>query len=140
MIGRAKGRSPVTRCSSEWHIPEAANLTRTSPGPGGSSSISSTLHGAPSSQRIAACVFITTPFVAFPATQAVRDGDSAATLAGGRRRRGAEDGLDVAAPVVELCGSAFGLDRGALAGQAVGERRDVIVEQAGGVVAQPLGE
>ena len=31
MIGNTPPRSPVTRCSSEWHMPEAASLTRTSP-------------------------------------------------------------------------------------------------------------
>ncbi|MEZ5251277.1 MAG: hypothetical protein R2713_19270 [Ilumatobacteraceae bacterium] len=42
MIGSANGRpAPVTRCSSEWHIPLAAIFTSTSPGPGGSSSTSS---------------------------------------------------------------------------------------------------
>jgi hypothetical protein len=57
MIGNANGTSPVTRGSSEWHIPEAAISTSTSVGPGGSSSISSTLHGALRSHRIAAFVF-----------------------------------------------------------------------------------
>ena len=52
------GRSPVTTCSSEWHMPEAAIFTSTSPAFGGSSSISSTLHGLFCSQRIAAFVFI----------------------------------------------------------------------------------
>jgi hypothetical protein len=33
--------SPVTMCSSEWHMPLAVNFTRTSPALGGSSSISS---------------------------------------------------------------------------------------------------
>ena len=31
IIGSSNGRSPVTRCSSEWHIPDAAILTSTSP-------------------------------------------------------------------------------------------------------------
>ena len=57
MIGSANGRSPVTRCSSEWHMPDAAIFTSTSPGPGGSSSTSSTLHGVLVSQRMAALVF-----------------------------------------------------------------------------------
>jgi hypothetical protein len=57
MTGMFAGRSPVTRCSSEWHIPEATIFTRTSPAFGGSSSISSTLHGALTSQRTAALVF-----------------------------------------------------------------------------------
>src|ERR1700704_4592675 len=39
------GMSPVTRCSSEWHSPELASLTSTSPSEGPSSSTSSTLHG-----------------------------------------------------------------------------------------------
>ena len=38
-------------------MPEAAILTSTSPALGGSSSISSTLHGVLTSQRIAALVF-----------------------------------------------------------------------------------
>ena len=33
--------SPVTMCSSEWHMPLAVNFTRTSLALGGSSSISS---------------------------------------------------------------------------------------------------
>ena len=61
MIGRANGRSPVTRCSSEWHMPDAASLTSTSPGLGGSSSISSTLQSLPTSHRIAALVFMANP-------------------------------------------------------------------------------
>ena len=45
-------------------MPEAAILTSTSPGgPGGSSSISSTLHSAPISQRIAAVVFMANPLL-----------------------------------------------------------------------------
>ena len=54
-------RSPVTRCSSLWHMPLAAILTSTSPAFGGSSSISSTLHGVLRSHRIAALVFIVDP-------------------------------------------------------------------------------
>ena len=42
-------------------MPEAAILTSTSPGPGGSSSISSTLQSAPTSQRMAAFVFMANP-------------------------------------------------------------------------------
>ncbi len=42
-IGSGAGRSPVTRCSSEWHIPDAANFTLTSPGSGSARSTSSTL-------------------------------------------------------------------------------------------------
>ena len=56
-------RSPVTRCSSLWHMPVAASLTSTSPGSGGSRSISSTLHGALRSHRIAAFVFTAQPQV-----------------------------------------------------------------------------
>src|SRR3954471_22394190 len=54
-------RSPVTRCSSLWHMPLAANFTNTSPAFGGSSSISSTLQGVCRSQRIAAIVFTVEP-------------------------------------------------------------------------------
>ena len=57
MIGSSNGRSPVSRCSSEWHRPEAAILTSTSLSLGSSSSISSTLQGVLTSQRIAALVF-----------------------------------------------------------------------------------
>ncbi len=35
MIGSSNGRSPVIRCSSEWHRPDAAILTSTSPALGG---------------------------------------------------------------------------------------------------------
>ena len=38
--------SPVTRCSSEWHRPEAASSTCTSPALGSSRSMSSTLHSS----------------------------------------------------------------------------------------------
>ena len=31
ITGFTDGRSPVTRCSSEWHIPDAASRTSTSP-------------------------------------------------------------------------------------------------------------
>ena len=61
MIGSSNGRSPVTRCSSLWHMPLAAIFTSTSPGLGGSSSISSTLHGVLTSHRIAALVFTCDP-------------------------------------------------------------------------------
>ncbi len=46
MIGSGTGMSPVTRCSSEWHMPDAASLTSTSPSLGGSSSMGSTLQSA----------------------------------------------------------------------------------------------
>ena len=59
--GVAPARSPVTTCSSEWHIPDAASLTSTSPAFGGSSSISSTLHGVLISRRIAARVLTSIP-------------------------------------------------------------------------------
>ena len=55
MIGRGTGMSPVSRCSSEWHMPDAASLIRTSPSLGGSSSMGSTLH-ASRSHRTAASV------------------------------------------------------------------------------------
>jgi len=55
-IGRRPVESPVRRCSSEWHIPEAMNLTRTSPDRGSSSSSSVTSHGLPGSLMIAALV------------------------------------------------------------------------------------
>jgi len=47
--------------AGEGHIPLAASLTSTSPAFGGSSSISSTLHGVCRSQRIAAIVFTVEP-------------------------------------------------------------------------------
>ena len=46
-MGRGPNMSPVRRCSSLWHMPEAAMRTRTSPYLGGSSSISSTLQSLP---------------------------------------------------------------------------------------------
>ena len=58
----APARSPVTRCSSLWHMPLAIIFTRTSPALGGSSSISSTLHGVCNSRRMAALVFTMFPF------------------------------------------------------------------------------
>src|SRR5258706_1610480 len=61
MIGSANGRSPVTRCSSEWQSPDAAISTRTSPSLGASSSICSTLHGLPTSHKMAALVFMRGP-------------------------------------------------------------------------------
>ena len=42
-VGRGAGRVPSKMCSSEWHMPAAVVLTKTSPASGGSSSISSTL-------------------------------------------------------------------------------------------------
>jgi len=42
--GNATGVAPVTRCSSEWHSPEAASWTVTSPDRGSPISISSTDH------------------------------------------------------------------------------------------------
>ena len=54
--------SPVTMCSSEWHSPEAASLTSTSPALGGSSSMSSTLHSVCGSHKMAARVCIGSPF------------------------------------------------------------------------------
>ena len=46
----------MTRCSSEWHMPDAASLTSTSPSRGGSSSIGSTLQSPCVSHKIAASV------------------------------------------------------------------------------------
>ena len=59
-IGSRPVESPVRRCSSEWHIPDAANLIRTSPCSGSSSSSSVTSHGLPGSLMIAALVRIPT--------------------------------------------------------------------------------
>ena len=59
-IGSRPVESPVRRCSSEWHIPDAANLIRTSPGFGSSSSSSVISHGLPGSLMIAALVRIPT--------------------------------------------------------------------------------
>ena len=61
MIGGGNGRSPVTTCSSLWHIPEAAILTSTSPALGGSSSMSSTLQGVFVSHKMAALVCMDPP-------------------------------------------------------------------------------
>ena len=63
-IGSRPVESPVCRCSSEWHIPEAMNLIRTSPALGSSSSSSVTSHGLPGSLMIAALVRI--PSVLLP--------------------------------------------------------------------------
>lgn len=51
------GASPVTAWSSEWQSPVAPSLTRTSPGPGSASSISSMDQRVPVSHRTAAFVF-----------------------------------------------------------------------------------
>ena len=61
--GVAPARSPVTRCSSLWHMPLATILTNTSPAFGGSSSISSTLQAVFRALRIAALVFTIAPEV-----------------------------------------------------------------------------
>ena len=63
MMGSEPGRSPVTRCSSEWHMPDAASLTSTSPSRGGSSSIGSTLQSPCLSHKIAASVCMVSPSV-----------------------------------------------------------------------------
>ena len=60
MTGRGTGMSPVSRCSSEWHMPDAASLMRTSPSLGGSSSMGSTLQ-ASRSHRTAASVCTVPP-------------------------------------------------------------------------------
>src|ERR1700733_7343727 len=52
------GRSPTRTCSSEWHRPEAARRTSTSPALGPSSVSSSISHSPPYSHRAAVCVFI----------------------------------------------------------------------------------
>ena len=57
-IGSRPVASPVRRCSSEWHIPEAANLMRTSPDRGSSSSSSVTSHGWPGALITAALVLM----------------------------------------------------------------------------------
>src|SRR3984885_14385286 len=57
-IGSRPVESPVWMCSSEWHMPEAMNLIRTSPALGSSSSSSVTSHGLPGSLMIAALVRI----------------------------------------------------------------------------------
>ena len=57
-MSAGSAKSPVTMCSSEWHRPEAASLTSTSPFFGGSSSMSSTLQSVCGSHRIAARVCI----------------------------------------------------------------------------------
>ncbi len=57
-IGSRAVASPVRRCSSEWHMPEAANLMRTSPARGSSSSSSVTSHGWPVALTTAARVLM----------------------------------------------------------------------------------
>src|SRR5215472_11647894 len=52
--GGGKGRSPSRVIASVWHTPVATICTRTSPGPGGSSSTSSTLNGLYSFSETAA--------------------------------------------------------------------------------------
>src|SRR5271165_3063 len=48
--------SPVCRCSSEWHMPDALKAIRTSPSLGSSSSSSVISHGLPGSRMTAALV------------------------------------------------------------------------------------
>ena len=52
------GRSPVTTCSSEWHIPANAVSTSTSPGPGSSRVMSSTFQSCCGSQSTAVRVVV----------------------------------------------------------------------------------
>src|ERR1700761_7164474 len=56
MQGSRIGMSPVTRWSSEWHMPDACNSIRTSVAFGASSSMVSIDHGVLRSNRTAACV------------------------------------------------------------------------------------
>ncbi len=65
-VGNMKGMVPFWTERSEWHTPLAAIRTRTSRGPTGSSVISSTSKGAPTSRSTAArtvpaCVGVMTP-------------------------------------------------------------------------------
>jgi hypothetical protein len=55
-IGSRPVLSPVCRCSSEWHIPDALKAILTSPCRGSSSSSSVTSHGLPGSLMTAALV------------------------------------------------------------------------------------
>src|SRR5215472_18225857 len=57
-IGSRPVLSPVCRCSSEWHMPDALKAIRTSPCLGSSSSSSVISHGLPGSEMIAALVRI----------------------------------------------------------------------------------
>src|ERR1700761_742894 len=56
MQGSRIGMSPVTRWSSEWHMPEACSSISTSVAFGSSSSMVSIDHGVFRSNRTAACV------------------------------------------------------------------------------------
>src|SRR6476620_5234802 len=53
--------SPVTRCSSLWHIPATFHSTSTSPAFGGSTSTSTTSHAWSIPRITPALLFITTP-------------------------------------------------------------------------------
>jgi hypothetical protein len=57
-IGSRATESPVRRCSSEWHMPEATKRSRTSPARGSSSSSSVISKGLPVSRMTAAVVLI----------------------------------------------------------------------------------
>src|SRR5262245_33268496 len=103
-------------------MPDAANFTSTSPGPGGSSSISSTLQGAPVSHRIAAFVLIRSP----PCAVGNRQRGHYSTLG---RLRPAEDGVDLDVPVTVLGRSSLCLHRRPLGGETGGERLDLVGEQ-----------
>src|ERR1700741_162478 len=61
MQGRRIGMSPVTRWSSEWHMPEACSLISTSVAFGASSSMVSIDDGVLRSNRTAACVCMPVP-------------------------------------------------------------------------------
>ena len=66
-MGSRPVESPVCRCSSEWHIPDARNAIRTSPALGSSSSSSVISHGLPGSLMIAALVRIAPVLLPCPA-------------------------------------------------------------------------
>ena len=70
-------RSPVSRCSSEWHSPEPTSWTSTSPALGGSSSTSSTLQSVFGSHRTAAFIFMVgRPFDSCAAPAPTTPGDA----------------------------------------------------------------
>src|SRR5579875_2986621 len=67
-IGSRPALSPVCRCSSEWHIPDALKAILTSPRRGSSSSSSAISHGLPGSLMTAALVRMISCYTFGPAT------------------------------------------------------------------------
>ncbi|HEY1324037.1 MAG TPA: transketolase [Streptosporangiaceae bacterium] len=91
--GSRPAASPVRRCSSEWHMPDASNLMRTSPRRGSSSSSCVSSHGLPGSRMIAAFVRMKAQAALLSrknVNDIVRNMDTAATLERGRPATPAE--------------------------------------------------